>query len=70
MKIAIQYVSDSNGKPQSVQLPLTDWAKLLNKLKKYEQILKIKTDLKEAFDQVDQIRKSNKVISIQKSIKK
>ncbi|MGB2846015.1 MAG: hypothetical protein WBB93_00505 [Saprospiraceae bacterium] len=58
MKIALQYVSDSDGKTQSVQIPLTDWEKLLSKLKKYEQTLKIKTDLKEAFDQVDQLRKS------------
>ena len=58
MKIALQYVSDSEGKTQSVQLPLTDWERLMNKLKKYEQTLKIKSDLKEAFDQVAELRKS------------
>jgi NADH dehydrogenase FAD-containing subunit len=58
MKITLQYVSDSDGKTQSVQLPLTDWEKLLAKLKKYEQALKIKTDLKEAFEQVEQLQKS------------
>ena len=58
MKIAIQYVSDSKGKTQSVQLPLTDWDKLMTRLKKYEQTLKIKTDLKEAFEEVAQLRKS------------
>ena len=58
MKIALQYVSDSDGKNQSVQLPLTDWEKVLAKLKKYEQTLKIKTDLQEAFEQVAQLRKS------------
>lgn len=58
MKIALQYLSDSNGKTQSVQLALTDWVKLMAKLKKYEQTLKIKSDLKEAFDQVAEIRKS------------
>ncbi len=58
MKIALQYVSDSEGKTQSVQLPLSDWEKVLAKLKKYEQTLKIKSDLKEAFDQVAQLRKS------------
>ncbi|HEV2831655.1 MAG TPA: hypothetical protein VGW31_06710 [Hanamia sp.] len=58
MKITLQYVSDSDGKTQSVQLPLTDWEKLLAKLKKYEQALKIKTDLKEAFEQVQQLQKS------------
>ncbi len=59
MKIAIQYVSDSSGKTQSVQVPLTDWEKLMTRLKKYEQTLKIKTDLKEAFEEVVQLRKSH-----------
>ena len=58
MKIAIQYVSDSSGKTQSVQVPLTDWDKLMTRLKKYEQTLKIKTDLKEAFEEVAKLRKS------------
>ena len=52
MKIALQYVNDINGKIQAVQLPLTEWEKVLNKLKKYEQTLKLKSDLKEAFEQV------------------
>lgn len=58
MKIALQYVTDNEGKTQSVQMPITDWEKLLARLKKYEQTLKIKTDLKEAFEQVAQLRKS------------
>ena len=52
MKIALQYLNDINGKTQAVQLPLTEWEKVLNKLKKYEQALKLKSDLKEAFDQI------------------
>ena len=58
MKIALQYVSDSSGKTKSVQVPFTDWEKLMARLKKYEQTLKIKTDLKEAFEEVAQLRKS------------
>ncbi len=58
MKIALQYVSDGDGKTQSVQLPVTDWEKLLAKLKKYEQTLKIKSELTEAFEQVAELRKS------------
>lgn len=52
MKIALQYVSDINGNTQAVQLPLTEWEKVLKKLKKYEQALKLKSELKEAFNQV------------------
>ncbi len=57
MKIALQYVNDINGKTQAVQLPLTEWEKVLNKLKKYEQAPKLRSDLKEAFDQVAVLKK-------------
>lgn len=52
MKIALQYLNDSNGNTQAVQLPLTDWQKVLTRLKKYEQALKLKSDLEEAYKQV------------------
>ena len=58
MKLEIQYVRDSEGKTQSVQLPLTDWKKVVAKLKHYEHTLKIKNDLQEAFEQVKVLRKS------------
>lgn len=58
MKITLQYVNDMNGNTQAVQLPLTEWEKVLNKLKKYEQALKLKSDLKEAFDQIAVMRSS------------
>jgi NADH dehydrogenase FAD-containing subunit len=46
-----------NGETQAVQLPLTDWEKVLNKLKKYEQALKLRSDLKEAFEEVAFLKK-------------
>lgn len=58
MKIALQYVNDVNGNTQAVQLPLTEWEKILNKLKKYEQALKLKSDLKESFEQVAILRRT------------
>lgn len=61
MKIALKYVSNSDGITHSVHVPLSDWEKLLNKLKKYEQALKIKSDLKEAFEQVIQMRKAKSI---------
>ena len=57
MKIALQYVNDMNGETQAVQLPLTDWEKLLNKLRKYEQALKLRSDLKDAFEEVASLKK-------------
>jgi hypothetical protein len=62
MKFELQYVNDINGKTQAVQLPLTEWEKVLGKLKKYEQALKLRSELKEAFDQVATLKnqKGNK----------
>jgi len=57
MKIAIQYLNDSNGTTKAVQLPLSDWERVLEKMKKYEQSLKLKSDLKEAFEQVSKMKK-------------
>ena len=58
MKLALQYLSDINGKPQAVQLPLNDWEKVIAKLKKYEQTLKLKSDLQEAYEDVAILKKS------------
>jgi hypothetical protein len=58
MKFAVQYVNDSNGKLQAVQIPLSDWEKLIKRLKKYEQSLKLKSDLEEAFSEIAQMKKS------------
>lgn len=58
MKIALQYVNDIDGNTQAVQLSLSEWEKVLNKLKKYEQALKLKSDLKEAFEQVEVLKQA------------
>lgn len=58
MKIGLQYLNDINGNIQAVQLPLTDWERILNKLKKYEQALKLKSDLKEAFAEIAKLKNS------------
>lgn len=58
MKIALQYVSDRNGKPQAVQMPVNEWEKVLSRIRKSEQVLQLKSDLKVAFKQVDTFRKS------------
>lgn len=58
MKITIQYLSDVNGNTQAVQLPVDEWEKLLNRLRKYEQALKLISDLQEALKQVAILRKS------------
>ena len=56
MKLGLQYLNDINGNTQAVQLPISDWEKLLNKLRKYEQALKLKSDLKEAFEEIAKLK--------------
>ena len=43
MKIALQYVNDTHGHTQAIQLPVAEWEKVLNRLKKYEQALQLKS---------------------------
>ena len=56
MKTAVQYLSDNNGNTQAVQLSITQWTRLMNKLNKYEQMLHVKSDLTRAFDEVKKMR--------------
>lgn len=56
MKLDLQFLNDKEGNTQAVQLSLSDWGKLMNKLKKYEQALKLKSDLTEAFKQVELLK--------------
>ncbi len=58
MKLTLQYLSDFDGNTKAVQLPINDWQKVLAKLKKYEQTLKLKSDLEEAFEEVASLKKS------------
>ena len=48
----IQYLTDTKEKKQGVQMSLTEWEKVMAQLRYYEQFLRLKTDLKEAFDDV------------------
>lgn len=57
MKIPVQYVNDADGNVQAVQIPIEEWDKLAEQLRKYEQMLKLKKDLSLAFAQVERIRK-------------
>ncbi len=60
MKIALQYLSNSEGERTAVQLSLSEWEKVLARLKKFEQSIQLKSEIKEALDEVDSIKKSKK----------
>ncbi|MCO6483369.1 MAG: hypothetical protein J5I62_11330 [Flavobacteriales bacterium] len=57
MKIPLQYVNDAEGNVQAVQIPIEDWARLTDQMRRYEQMLKLKKDLLLAMGQVDRMRK-------------
>ncbi|MCF8256784.1 MAG: hypothetical protein K9J06_04490 [Flavobacteriales bacterium] len=56
MRIAVDYLNDSDGNVKAVQLPLRDWQKVLAELKRYEQALKLRSDLKDALKDVEKMR--------------
>ena len=55
MKLELEFINDTQGKPKMVQLPVTQWKRIVSKLEKYEQALKIKDDLSEAFGEVEKM---------------
>lgn len=63
MKLSLQYLNDNKGNISAVQLPVTEWEKIVDKMKKYEQLLKIKSDLIEAFADVKKMQKSKATTS-------
>lgn len=56
MKTGVQFLNDQKGKTQAVQLSISHWTRLMNRLNKYEQMLKIKSDLTHAFEEVKKMR--------------
>jgi hypothetical protein len=58
--ISLQYVKDKNGIVSAVQIPFSDWEKVVASLREYEQMLQVKSDLNTAFTQVRQIREGKR----------
>lgn len=56
MEMTIKYLNDANGNISDVQIPFNEWEKILWKIEKYEQTLKIKDDLTEAFKEVKKMQ--------------
>jgi hypothetical protein len=60
MKLAVQYLNDAQGKTNAVQLSITEWKKLMDRVKKYEQSLKLKADLAAAIAEVHRKSKTSR----------
>jgi hypothetical protein len=56
MKTAVQYLNDHKGNTRAVQVSITQWTHLMKRLDKYEQMLKLKSDLTRAFAEVKKMR--------------
>ncbi|MGB6047728.1 MAG: hypothetical protein WBG34_09020 [Flavobacteriales bacterium] len=56
MKVTMQYVNDADGNVQAVQVPVKDWNDLVEKLRHYEQLLKMRSTLSDALSQVARMR--------------
>jgi len=54
--LSIRYLNDPNGNIRAVQIPWTEWEKIARKIRKYEQALKLKSDLTEAFEEVKKMQ--------------
>ncbi len=58
MNIPVEYVSDVNGNARAVQISMSEWKKIIRTLRKYEQALKLKSDLRTALVDVSELTKS------------
>ena len=58
MTIELDYLNDRKGKIRAVQIPTVDWQKILRKVRKYKQTLRLKSDIEEAMNEVAIIKKT------------
>jgi hypothetical protein len=56
MKVPMRYVNDADGTVQAVQIPVDDWNELVEKVRHYEQLLKLRTSLSTALSEVARMR--------------
>lgn len=52
----MQYVNDADGNIQAIQIPVEDWNDLVEKVRHYEQLLKLRSTLGTAMKQVTLMR--------------
>ena len=56
----LHYILDSTGQTSTVQISIEEWNKIVQKLKKYEVALSIKTGLSQALAEAQLMSKSKK----------
>jgi cell shape-determining protein MreC len=64
----IQYITDTTGR-KLVQIPVEDWDSLQEKFSRYEQLLKVKRDLKASFGEIKQMQQGkSKKMSLKEAL--
>jgi cell shape-determining protein MreC len=64
----IQYITDTTGR-KLVQIPVEEWDSLQEKFSRYEQLLKVKRDLKASFSEIKQMQQGKlKKMSLRKAL--
>jgi hypothetical protein len=58
MKLALQYLNDSEGHTNALQVSITEWNKLMAMMERYELALKLKKSLEEADKETNLMSKS------------
>ena len=53
MEADVKYLTDKKGKRTAVQVPYEDWKHLTQENEKLKQLLKVRSDLQEAFQEVE-----------------
>lgn len=56
MKAPFSTMNDADGKVQAVVVPVEEWNEMVEKMRHYEQVLKIRSSLGKAMDQVARMR--------------
>jgi hypothetical protein len=58
MRLSVQYLNDAKGNVNAVQVPLTEWKRLLRALRGRQEEKKIKSDITAALREIEEMRTS------------
>lgn len=58
--MSVKYITDGNGKQSAVVVPLKEWVQINKKYERLKNKLKVITGIKDAINEVKEIRKQKK----------
>ncbi len=60
MTFNLQYINDKRGRPKAVQVPIKEWEKLIHDYKHVKQISKMRNNLTEAIEEIEELKKGKR----------